>query len=175
MRHPGARARVPQVASGLVASVAMALTLGLAPAAADSAAVRMTEPAENHYAFAPTGVRVTTGSSVTWTNATDAPHTVTSDTGAFGSTTLNQNQTFSFTFATPGTYRYHCTIHPYMTGTITVAASGVAQPRAQGVTPARMPTTGGGGGDRAGTSGVLGALGFLVAIAGSLRLRHSRR
>jgi plastocyanin len=64
------------------------------------------------------------GTQVVWTNTTDAPHTVTSDTaGVFGTTgNLTTNQTFMFTFTTPGTFAYHCNIHPYMKATITVTS-----------------------------------------------------
>jgi plastocyanin len=50
-----------------------------------------------------------------------APHQIASDTMAFtGSQTLGQGGTYSFTFTTPGTYSYHCAIHPFMKGTIIV-------------------------------------------------------
>lgn len=58
--------------------------------------------------------------TVTWTNNDDSTHTVTADNGAFDSGYLNQGQTWSYTFTTPGTYTYHCTIHPWMTGTVIV-------------------------------------------------------
>jgi len=49
----------------------------------------------------------------------DVPHTVTSDNGGpLSSSTLQPNQTFSFTFTAPGTFAYHCSIHPYMKGTV---------------------------------------------------------
>jgi plastocyanin len=66
---------------------------------------------------------INVGDTVTWTNLDSAQHTVTSDPEtpvSIGSASLNQDETFSFTFDTPGTYPYHCTIHPGMTGTITV-------------------------------------------------------
>lgn len=60
------------------------------------------------------------GTKVTWTNNDGAPHTVTSDSGAFGSQTLNQGNTFSFTFTSAGTFPYHCAFHPGMKGTVIV-------------------------------------------------------
>ncbi|VVB57167.1 Plastocyanin [uncultured archaeon] len=60
------------------------------------------------------------GAAVTWTNEDSAPHTITSSTGAFDSGTLQQGQSFSFKFDTPGTYEYHCAIHSRMKGKITV-------------------------------------------------------
>jgi plastocyanin len=164
-----------------VTGVAAVSALPAVPVAAQGtgAAVRMTEPSEERYAFTPDATTVPAGATVTWTNGTDAPHTVTSDTGAFGSSTLNEDQTFRFTFATPGTYAYHCTVHPYMHGTITVTAATGAGAGAQAAAPARagtqpaqpvapaapasrLPQTGGG------ATGAVSAVavGALAAVAG---------
>lgn len=51
---------------------------------------------------------------VTWTNLDSADHTVTADDGSFNSGPIGQNQTFNLTFNTPGTFTYHCSIHPGM-------------------------------------------------------------
>jgi plastocyanin len=60
------------------------------------------------------------GSTVTWTNRDDEPHTIVSDSGPFHSAALDSNESFSFRFDKPGTYRYTCSIHPCMAGTILV-------------------------------------------------------
>jgi plastocyanin len=80
--------------------------------------------ANDKYAFSPATLSIKAGTQVVWTNTTDAAHTVTSDTaGVFGTpSSLNTNQTFMFTFTTPGTFAYHCNIHPYMKATITVTS-----------------------------------------------------
>jgi plastocyanin len=57
---------------------------------------------------------------VTWTNNDDEPHTILSDTGAFRSSALDTNETFSYKFDKPGVYAYHCSIHPRMVATIVV-------------------------------------------------------
>jgi plastocyanin len=72
------------------------------------------------FMFAPMDVKVKAGSSVTWTNKDDEPHTVVSDTGLFRSSALDTNENFSFRFDKPGTYHFVCSIHPRMVGTITV-------------------------------------------------------
>jgi plastocyanin len=72
------------------------------------------------FMFAPTALTVAAGSTVTWTNRDDEPHTVVSDSGLFRSAALDTNESFSFRFDKPGTYRYLCTIHPRMVGTIEV-------------------------------------------------------
>ncbi len=61
------------------------------------------------------------GTTVTWMNIDDTEHTTTSNSGVWGSPILAPGKTFSFTFSTPGTYPYHCEIHP-MTATIIVVS-----------------------------------------------------
>ncbi len=74
-----------------------------------------------NFAFAPADLTISAGQTVVWTNSDSTTHTVTSDDGTtFDSGNLNNGDTFSYTFNTPGTYSYHCSIHPFMTGTVTV-------------------------------------------------------
>jgi len=74
-----------------------------------------------NFTYSPTPLNVNIGDTVTWTNKDGASHTVTSDTaGIFDSGSLATNATFSFTFTKAGTFKYHCSIHPLMTGTIVV-------------------------------------------------------
>jgi plastocyanin len=73
-----------------------------------------------NFDFAPMTITVKTGSTVTWKNEDGEPHTVTSDTGLFRSGGLDQDDKFSFKFDKPGTYKYVCSIHPKMIGTIVV-------------------------------------------------------
>ncbi len=72
------------------------------------------------FAFTPVTITVTANTTITWTNKDTAPHTVTSDSGVFGSATLGTNGTYSFKFTTAGNYPYHCAIHTTMTGTVIV-------------------------------------------------------
>ena len=72
------------------------------------------------FAFAPATITVTAGTTVTWTNDDSASHTVTADDGAFTSDTLASGAAFSQAFASPGTFAYHCAIHPSMKGTVIV-------------------------------------------------------
>jgi plastocyanin len=71
-------------------------------------------------AFVPNPVTVAQGTVVNWSNTDAANHDIVSDTGAFDSGRLGTGDSFRFTFAAPGTYPYHCSIHPGMTGTIVV-------------------------------------------------------
>jgi plastocyanin len=72
-----------------------------------------------NFAFTPATVSVTAGSTVTWTNADSAAHTVTFDGGP-DCGQLATSSSVTATFAKAGTYSYHCTIHPTMKGTVTV-------------------------------------------------------
>ena len=67
----------------------------------------------------PAELKVKVGTTVTWTNHDDIPHTVVS-AGKFRSKTLDTDDTFSFTFTTAGDYKYFCSLHPHMTGMIKV-------------------------------------------------------
>ena len=58
--------------------------------------------------------------TVKWRNNDGLTHTVTADLGAFNSGNIGDSETFTFTFTAPGTYAYHCAIHPTMVGAITV-------------------------------------------------------
>ncbi len=74
-----------------------------------------------NFAFVPATLTVKQGEIIKWKNEDGVAHTVTSDDGTtFSSGNVNAGSTFSFTAATPGTYAYHCNIHPGMKGTIIV-------------------------------------------------------
>lgn len=84
------------------------------PVAADAVTIR-------GFAFGPQIVTVKPGATVHWTNQDSEAHTVTSDSGAFSSSVLQSGASFTFTFTKPGTYSYHCSIHPFMTGKVVVS------------------------------------------------------
>jgi len=73
-----------------------------------------------NFSFGPSTVEVPVGTTVTWTNTDSTNHTVTADDGSFDSKAISSSQTFTQTFSTAGTFKYHCSIHPTMTGTVTV-------------------------------------------------------
>ena len=119
----------------LAAGVALALSAsGYALAHADDAApapqIAATQPGAatpggvtiDNFAFGPATLTVAPGTKVTWTNKDEEPHTVTSADGGltFKSPALDTDDKFSFTFDKPGTYKYFCSIHPHMVGTIVV-------------------------------------------------------
>lgn len=73
-----------------------------------------------HFHFAPMSMTIASGTTVTWKNLDEEPHTVASVNGVFRSGALDENDGFSFKFDKPGTYDYFCSIHPMMAGTIIV-------------------------------------------------------
>src|SRR3954471_10264766 len=75
------------------------------------------------FAFSPASLTITAGTTVTWTNQDSATHTATADDGSWDTGNIAQGASGSVTFNTPGTFTYHCSIHPNMTGTITVTAA----------------------------------------------------
>ena len=70
--------------------------------------------------FSPLAPKVTAGATVTWQNNDGEPHTVVSVDGSFRSAALDTGESFTFKFTKAGVYKYICSIHPRMTGTITV-------------------------------------------------------
>jgi len=98
-------------------ATAVAAPLAMRRAHAADATVKITE-----FTFSPLALTVKAGTTVTWTNEDDIPHTVDATTRAFKSGVLDSDQKFSFTFTTPGTYKYFCALHPHMTGAIVVEA-----------------------------------------------------
>lgn len=74
----------------------------------------------DNFSFTPQEIRVKAGTTITWTNRDDIPHTVTSTESIFKSKALDTDETFSTTLAKPGTYSYFCSIHPKMTGKVVV-------------------------------------------------------
>jgi amicyanin len=80
----------------------------------------MMEVKIDNFSFGPTELRVAVGTTVTWTNRDDIPHTVVSTDRVFKSKVLDTDEKFSFTFSTSGTFPYFCSIHPTMTGKVVV-------------------------------------------------------
>jgi plastocyanin len=96
---------------------------------APTATVSVTAPAApangnqvniDDFAFVPATLTVSAGSTVTWTNRDEEPHTVAASDGSFHSPGMGTGATFSHTFLTAGTFDYVCSIHPMMHGTVVV-------------------------------------------------------
>jgi plastocyanin len=76
-----------------------------------------------NFTFSPATLTVSPGTTVTWTNEDDIPHTIAAKNKAFRSKTLDTDNQFSFTFTAPGEYDYFCSLHPHMVGKIVVKAA----------------------------------------------------
>ena len=107
----------------LAASFAAGVIAGVASIRVPSARAGDTEVKIDDFAFLPQRLAVKAGTTVTWINADDSPHTVASNTKLFKSKALDTDDRFSFTFTTPGVYEYFCSVHPHMTGAVVVEAA----------------------------------------------------
>jgi plastocyanin len=105
--HHGLRAFVAGAAAACVLYAAVA-----APAETDVSI--------DNFVFKSDAITVRAGTTVVWQNDDDIPHTVVSADGAFRSRPLDTEDKFSFTFATPGTFDYFCSLHPRMKGQVVV-------------------------------------------------------
>ena len=109
---------------------ALALALGLG-ALASAASVAQAAPAAaaagptikiDNFVFGPEALTVSVGTTVTWINQDDIPHTVVANDKSFKSKVMDTDERFSFTFTKPGEYGYFCSLHPHMVGKVIVKA-----------------------------------------------------
>ena len=106
---------------GSLAAVSVAMLSWLAACSPSTAGTPdPTKILMKDFMFVPMSLTVKAGSTVTWANMDDEPHSVVSDTGLFRSGAVDTNESFSFKFDKPGTYHFTCSIHPRMVGTIVV-------------------------------------------------------
>jgi plastocyanin len=105
--------------SGSAAPTAATSQTGSIPPAAPAGGA--TPVAIKDFAFNPATTTASAGNKVTWTNSDTTAHTVTFDDGSADSGNLAPGSTFDHTFATAGSFAYHCTIHSQMHGTVTVS------------------------------------------------------
>jgi len=96
-------------------AIAAAISLCLSGAHA----VETTNVMIDNFTFEPAQLTVKIGTTVTWKNRDDIPHTVVS-AGKFRSKTMDTEDSYSFTFTAAGDYKYFCSLHPHMTGTVKV-------------------------------------------------------
>ena len=111
--------------TGLAAAVIVALGLlltGSPNVAANAPQPTITEVKIDNFSFTPATLTIPAGTTVTWTNRDDIPHTVVSadDPKAFKSKVMDTDEKFYYTFTKAGTFTYFCSVHPKMTGTVVV-------------------------------------------------------
>lgn len=115
--HGALRRRDLLRAFALVLSLSLFLSLAfVAPAAADDAIIKI-----DNFTFSPAVLTVKPGTTVTFENHDDIPHTVVDVAGHFRSKALDTGDRFNFTFGTAGEVNYFCGLHPHMKGRIVVA------------------------------------------------------
>jgi plastocyanin len=106
----------------IVAALAVMLLGAPRAVAAQPAPAVAAEVEIDQFAFVPQRITVKAGTTVTWINDDDTPHSVASSSKLFKSKALDTEDKFSFTFTTPGTYAYFCSLHPHMMGVVVVEA-----------------------------------------------------
>jgi plastocyanin len=162
------RTRIIRALGGAVVAAAL---VGAGTALAANQAVAI-----SGFSFSPASITVTVGDTITWTNSDAQAHTATADDASWDTDAIaGSGGTGSATFATVGTFPYHCKIHPTMTGTVTVqaASSGGAGGGGGATTPptdtAVAPTS-----DAGPSKGTLGSMAIL-AFAFGIGLAAARR
>jgi plastocyanin len=105
---------------GLFGAVASAMIHGGPIARAEQTKSAATNITIDNFSFAPKEITVAAGTTITWVNRDDVPHTVVNPDKKFRSKALDTDDQFSFTFTDAGTYNYFCSVHPTMTGKIIV-------------------------------------------------------
>ena len=158
-RRPRARRFLTRALAGALLGIALAGT-GVALAADHAVSI-------SGFSYSPGSVTVAVGDTVTWTNSDAQAHTATADDASWDSGSIGNGASGTVTFSTAGTFPYHCSIHPEMTGTVTVqaAASGGGGGGGGGATtpPTDTSASAGSGSTDDGSSGA--PAGWLAVVA----------
>jgi plastocyanin len=139
--------------TGILLAIALA-----APVAAADETVTIDD-----FAFEPGSVTVQVGDSVTWTNADTTAHTATDSDGSFDTESIGTGQSSTIQFQEAGRYRYVCSIHPTMTGSVVVQAAATAAPSDESTAPPTDTVFGAGSGD--GSSDLRAILAVVAVLA----------
>ena len=107
----------PRPALLWLTSAVAAIVAGFAITAAASTAAHVKI---DNFSFNAQTITVPAGTEIRWTNHDDIPHTVVSEDKSFKSRVLDTDEQFTYTPTKPGTYKYFCSLHPKMTGTVVV-------------------------------------------------------
>jgi len=99
--------------AAMLASFTLLLSSGAAEAATPSVSIK-------GFAFVPQVITVTVGTTISWTNEDEDPHTVVANDKSFHSAAMDTDDRFSYTFTKPGEFAYFCSLHPHMTGKVIV-------------------------------------------------------
>jgi amicyanin len=102
----------------LLPALLLAISVG-GPLRAEEKGAASTVRIDN-FTFSSAEMTIAPGTTITWINGDDIPHTVVATNKAFRSKVMDTEQQFSFTFKDAGTYEYFCSLHPHMTGKVIV-------------------------------------------------------
>lgn len=120
--QPIRRLMMAILAAGSVALLALA-TIGLLSNAAEAEPLAQASKVKTvnikNFAFKPATLQVTKGTSVNFVNSSDVAHTATK-AKAFNTGTIRAGKSKQVRFGQKGRFAYHCSIHPFMKGTIVV-------------------------------------------------------
>jgi plastocyanin len=119
----------------ILASPALAIAAILIAGAGSVALAADAAVSIANFAFVPNTVTVVVGDTVTWTNNDEVSHTATADGGSFDTGSIGNGASDSVTFNAAGTFAYHCSIHPTMSGTVIVQAAAATATPPPGATP----------------------------------------
>ncbi|MET3666336.1 cupredoxin family copper-binding protein [Caulobacter sp. 1776] len=114
--------RFPALVGALALAFCSAGAAVVTPVAAATVPAGPTVRIDN-FTFGPTVLTVGVGTTVTWVNQDDIPHTVVANDKSFKSKVLDTDERFSFTFTKPGEFGYFCSLHPHMIGKVVVKPS----------------------------------------------------
>jgi plastocyanin len=111
---------IASLALAMVIAIVLVLRGARSVAANDQPSAATADVKIDNFVFGPQTVTVPMGTTITWTNHDDIPHTSVSAEGVFKSKVMDTDDKFSYTFTKAGTYPYFCSIHPRMTGSVIV-------------------------------------------------------
>jgi LPXTG-motif cell wall-anchored protein len=117
--------------------------LSSGPRVKASTAKRSSDPGVTiaDFLFSPGTITIHVGDTIVWSNNGPSPHSATANNGSFDTGVLSKGKSASVTFHTPGTFDYHCTIHPFMHGAVIVLAASKTTPSSTKTTPSSTKTT----------------------------------
>jgi len=112
--------RLKRSVAPIVAAAALTVAVGGFEAVRAEQTNARSQVTVDNFSFAPATTSVPIGTTITWTNRDDVPHTIVSTEQKFRSPVLDTDEQFSHRFDVPGTCNYFCSMHPTMTGRIVV-------------------------------------------------------
>ena len=108
------------VVAAIVAGTLLSIPLGTVASSVVRAETTAKEVTIDNFVFTPPTLTVPVGTTVTWVNHDDIPHSVVANKKEFRSRALDTDEKYSFTFATAGSFDYFCGLHPHMVGKVIV-------------------------------------------------------